>query len=101
MALLQVIQEIFISSMIGIFSAFFTVFVARKLRFRERGRMAEWIIGVALLMMGMVLLLHGSVILTMFLFGMTLKSFQINKNYERRSILVILIAPIVLKLIGN
>jgi Kef-type K+ transport system membrane component KefB len=82
-AFLQVIQEIFISSMIGIFSAFATVFVARKLRFRERGRMAEWIIGVALLMMGIVLLLHGSVILTMFLFGMTLKSFQTNKNYEK------------------
>jgi len=83
LAILQVIQEIILSSLIGIIAGLLTVFIARRLRFRERGRMAEWIIGVALLMMGMVLLLHGSVILTMFLFGMTLKSLQKKKNVEK------------------
>ncbi len=80
---LKVLQEIVISVLIGIVFAFLTVFVARRVRFRERGRMAEWIIGVALLMMGMVLILHGSVILTMFLFGMTLKSLQKKSNVEK------------------
>ena len=82
-AFLEVIQEITISILIGIISALITVFIARKLRFRERGRMAEWVIGVALLMMGTTLLLHGSVILTMFLFGMTLKSLQKKRNVQK------------------
>lgn len=83
LAFFQVIQEIILSSLIGIFSALLTVFLARRLRLRERGRMAEWIIGLALLMMGLVLLLRGSVILTMFLFGMTLKSLQKKRNIEK------------------
>ena len=82
-AFLKVFQEILISVLIGIISAFLTVFIARRLRFRERGRMAEWIIGVALLIMGMVLILNGSVILTMFLFGMTLTSLQKKSNVEK------------------
>ena len=73
-------RDIFYALFFGIGGAL-VIIVMLHLKFIEDEKAVEWIIGAALIIIGILLIINGSLILTMFFYGITIKTQE--KNYPK------------------
>lgn len=95
--LLSISQLIIVSVIISVIAMLFLYILLKRKIFDEKS-MVEWIFGICLLIIGFSILLGGSIILSMFLFGFFLKSFEQEFDKLEENVLQIetVVIPIVL-----
>lgn len=71
--MLHLAWEIIVSVSLGVSGAILTIFVSKRLRLTDK-TIYEWVFGAIFASVGIALLLNGSVLLTAFIYGMTLKT---------------------------
>lgn len=89
--------EIVVAAAVAIFGGFFIYWLSRQKEFNQR-ELIEWLIAVAVIIIGLNIVFEGSVILSMFLFGMILKTQEKDNKALHEHILYLeyVMIPIIL-----
>ncbi|MHA1989605.1 MAG: cation:proton antiporter [Candidatus Hodarchaeales archaeon] len=94
---LALIIEIFVAVIVAVIGGLFIYWLSKQKEFDQR-ELIEWLIAVAVIIIGINIVFEGSVILSMFIFGMILKTQEKNNKALHEHILYLeyVMIPIIL-----
>lgn len=79
--LVDLISDLMLSILMGIVGSIFILFFL-KLKIISEKTLLEWLLGVSFILIATALIVDFSVIITMFIWGLTLKMFEDKKDYK-------------------
>ena len=86
--IIALIIEIIVAVGVGLIGGLFIYWLSKQKEFDQR-ELIEWLIGIAVLIIGFNIVLEGSVILSMFVYGMVLKTQEVKNKALHDHILLL------------